>query len=333
MSRPAGARPPPRSPQIERARRSCAAAIARDQQGRGREQRGPQHQRERHRSRLTQEQPLIAGEVAADRACRSPRRPSGRPAAREALSPARAGQRRARGPHPAARRADRHCCSDRAVAAGRAADRGQGRGGAAGPAAGHAGRSRCGAPRVAARPARRRSGRRPARPRTPHRITQAERTILTAESRLAELYATKEQLDRDLLGRQRPPRADPPRGRATGRPASRPSAPSWSRVEERAARPADGVAGGPHPARGPDHPRPRRAEHRPGRGATRATSTAEQDWAALEAEIEELKEKIQRLGNVNLDAIAEQDELEKRADVPGHAARRPADLAASSSRS
>ncbi|HOQ86888.1 MAG TPA: AAA family ATPase, partial [Phycisphaerae bacterium] len=37
------------------------------------------------------------------------------------------------------------------------------------------------------------------------------------------------------------------------------------------------------------------------------------DWAALEAEIEELKEKIRRLGNVNLDAIAEQEELEKRA--------------------
>lgn len=39
----------------------------------------------------------------------------------------------------------------------------------------------------------------------------------------------------------------------------------------------------------------------------------EQDWAALEAEIEELKEKIRRLGNVNLDAISEQEELEQRA--------------------
>lgn len=36
------------------------------------------------------------------------------------------------------------------------------------------------------------------------------------------------------------------------------------------------------------------------------------DWDAIAAEIKELKEKIQRLGNVNLDAIAEMDELEQR---------------------
>jgi chromosome segregation protein len=39
---------------------------------------------------------------------------------------------------------------------------------------------------------------------------------------------------------------------------------------------------------------------------------AEQDWAAVEAEIQELRGKIERLGHVNLDAIAEQDELEQR---------------------
>jgi chromosome segregation protein len=39
---------------------------------------------------------------------------------------------------------------------------------------------------------------------------------------------------------------------------------------------------------------------------------AEQDWAAVEAEIQELRAKIERLGHVNLDAIAEQDELEQR---------------------
>jgi chromosome segregation protein len=43
----------------------------------------------------------------------------------------------------------------------------------------------------------------------------------------------------------------------------------------------------------------------------------DQDWAAVEAEIEELKGKIRRLGNVNLDAIAEQEELEKRAAFLG----------------
>src|SRR5262249_29156325 len=37
-----------------------------------------------------------------------------------------------------------------------------------------------------------------------------------------------------------------------------------------------------------------------------------EDWAAVEIEIEDLRGKIERLGNVNLDAIAEQDELEQR---------------------
>lgn len=36
------------------------------------------------------------------------------------------------------------------------------------------------------------------------------------------------------------------------------------------------------------------------------------DWAAVETEIRELKARIDRLGNVNLDAISEQDELEQR---------------------
>ena len=40
----------------------------------------------------------------------------------------------------------------------------------------------------------------------------------------------------------------------------------------------------------------------------------EQDWSAVEAEIEELKGKIHRLGNVNLDAISELEELQQRAD-------------------
>ena len=39
---------------------------------------------------------------------------------------------------------------------------------------------------------------------------------------------------------------------------------------------------------------------------------AEMDWDAVANEIKELREKIHRLGNVNLDAISEQDELEQR---------------------
>jgi chromosome segregation protein len=38
----------------------------------------------------------------------------------------------------------------------------------------------------------------------------------------------------------------------------------------------------------------------------------ERDWSAVEKEINELKGKISRLGNVNIDAIAEQEELEGR---------------------
>ena len=38
----------------------------------------------------------------------------------------------------------------------------------------------------------------------------------------------------------------------------------------------------------------------------------DRDWPAVEAEIDELRGKIERLGNVNLDAISEQDELQQR---------------------
>jgi len=43
----------------------------------------------------------------------------------------------------------------------------------------------------------------------------------------------------------------------------------------------------------------------------------QRDWQAVENEIRQLREKIERLGNVNLDAIAEQDELEKRNEFLG----------------
>ncbi len=41
----------------------------------------------------------------------------------------------------------------------------------------------------------------------------------------------------------------------------------------------------------------------------------QRDWEAVEAEITDLRGKIERLGNVNLDAIVEQEELEKRYDM------------------
>lgn len=39
---------------------------------------------------------------------------------------------------------------------------------------------------------------------------------------------------------------------------------------------------------------------------------SDQDWQAIEAEIADLRQKIHRLGNINLDAIGEQEELEER---------------------
>jgi len=41
------------------------------------------------------------------------------------------------------------------------------------------------------------------------------------------------------------------------------------------------------------------------------------DWQAVEAEINDLKAKIERLGNINLDAIPEQEELEQRRSFLG----------------
>ena len=50
--------------------------------------------------------------------------------------------------------------------------------------------------------------------------------------------------------------------------------------------------------------------------AARDIEPGDMDWDAVAEEIKELREKIQRLGNVNLDAIGEQDELEQRCDIP-----------------
>src|SRR5205085_662103 len=45
---------------------------------------------------------------------------------------------------------------------------------------------------------------------------------------------------------------------------------------------------------------------------TEGYQSGEMNWDAVAEEIKQLREKIQRLGNVNLDAIGEQDELEQR---------------------
>src|SRR5437762_3810221 len=47
--------------------------------------------------------------------------------------------------------------------------------------------------------------------------------------------------------------------------------------------------------------------------STRSFEPEETDWDAVAEEIKTLRDRIHRLGNVNLDAINEQDELEQRA--------------------
>ncbi len=147
------------------------------------------------------------------------------------------------------------------------------------------------------------------------RITLAERTILTAESRLAELYLLKERRDADLLARQR--RRQEIRLEIEQLAARTKSERTClNECEEKL-----------HQLKMESQEARIRLEDLVGRvrdelGIDLAESYAryqheEQDWAAVEAEIEELKGKIQRLGNVNLDAIAEQEELEKRADFLG----------------
>ncbi|MDM8006872.1 MAG: chromosome segregation protein SMC [Phycisphaerae bacterium] len=144
------------------------------------------------------------------------------------------------------------------------------------------------------------------------RIAQAERAILTAESRLAELYLQKEQRDADLLARRR--RRQEIRLEIEQLAArTKVERSSLNESEEKL-----------HQSRMESQEARIRLEDLVARvrdelGIDLAESYAnyqhqehEQDWAAVEAEIEELKLKIQRLGNVNLDAIAEQEELEKR---------------------
>ena len=55
---------------------------------------------------------------------------------------------------------------------------------------------------------------------------------------------------------------------------------------------------------------PRRTSKRDGETA----NPFDIDWPVVEAEIAELRGKIARLGTVNIDAIAEQDQLEGRQD-------------------
>ncbi len=145
-----------------------------------------------------------------------------------------------------------------------------------------------------------------------HRIMQTERTVLAAESRLAELVAAKEQLEADTLVHRHTReqiRFETEQLAARIR-ADRTAVTEIEEKLHRLQMEAQEVR---------IHLEDLTSRVREDLGIDLAESYAgyrheDQDWEALEAQIADLKSKIQRLGNVNLDAIAEQEELQKRAE-------------------
>jgi chromosome segregation protein len=144
-----------------------------------------------------------------------------------------------------------------------------------------------------------------------HRLDQLERGILTAESRLAELFLAKEERSREALARRRTRdqiRQDIERLSAHAKQCRSELEEAESQLhtvqmEHQEVR----VRRDELVTRVRDELQIDLAEQ------YASYEHTEQDWAAVESEIADLRQKIDRLGNVNLDAIAEQQELEDRA--------------------
>jgi chromosome segregation protein len=147
------------------------------------------------------------------------------------------------------------------------------------------------------------------------RIAQAERVVLGARSRLAVLYADKQKLDADVLGggRERQQLAVELE-ELTGSVKTHRT--QLEGVEERLnARQIE-----LHECRVRREELTTHTHKELGIDLAEAYANyehEERDWAAIEAEIDELMDKIRRLGNVNLDAIDEQTELEERSSFLG----------------
>jgi len=146
-----------------------------------------------------------------------------------------------------------------------------------------------------------------------HRMLQAERTVLTAESRLADLYMQKEKLNAALLEQQH--KREHIRHEHEQIHASVKTYRSeLTELEEKLHKMQMEL----QEVRIRIDDLSARIKEELDIDLAEAYAEYEhqedQDWEALEAEINELKEKIRRLGNVNLDAIAEQEELEQRAE-------------------
>ncbi len=143
------------------------------------------------------------------------------------------------------------------------------------------------------------------------RIISAERAVLKAENALAELYIEKEQTHRSALQARR--RREQTRAAMEDLAAQVKTARTQlEEIEEQVGQLRL------------DHQEARvrrdeladrvRQELDIDLAAQYADyEPSQQDWQAVEAEIADLRGKIQRLGNVNLDAITEQEELEQRA--------------------
>ncbi len=143
-----------------------------------------------------------------------------------------------------------------------------------------------------------------------HRLDQLERGILAAESRLSELFAAKEERARDALARRR------------AREQLRHDIEQLSARAKQCRSELEGIESRLHAVQ-MEHQEVRvrrdelvvrvRDELQIDLAEQYASYRhAEQDWGAVENEIADLRQKIERLGNVNLDAIAEQKELEDR---------------------
>ena len=129
-------------------------------------------------------------------------------------------------------------------------------------------------------------------------------------------------------GRRRGPRARPPQ--RAGRPRGRPQgAPPRARDAARRAGRAGGAAGAHRGRPRPPRPRVPPGGGHDGRGGGGACSPPEDgalEISGLEVQVQEMRDRLERMGPVNILAVEQAQELEERHTVPDRAAAGPAGL-------
>jgi len=141
-------------------------------------------------------------------------------------------------------------------------------------------------------------------------LTDAQRAILAAEMKLAELFHARQQQDQTVRALRR--RQEELHEQKT---QLKQAAAEHAARRDRLQQELHEVQLRQNEARLRGENLAVRAQEELGvdlAGAFGGYQHQELDWSAVHAEIEELRQKIERLGNVNLDALAEQDDLEKR---------------------